>query len=103
MSARRRPRARTLRPQRVPEGFTNPIDPPAAQTASGTMANIPGDFYTHIGMREFFAQKFPYWTDVNIDQTESGIAFAQGIGGAISQYLGNWQVTGRRRSRPIGS
>jgi len=73
-----------------PEGFSFVFDPSAAQSASGLTTNIPGDFFANPGMRMFFAQTFPYWTYINIDNLVDGVPFIQGEGGAIPQYLGNY-------------
>ena len=73
-----------------PEGFSLHFDPSATQSASGQTTNVPGDFYSYVGMRQFFAQAFPYNTFINVDSSSDGIPFIQGEGGAIPQYLGNY-------------
>jgi len=73
-----------------PEGFNFAFVPSAVQSASGLTTNVPGDFFAYPGMREFFAQTFPYYSFINVDNLVDGIPFIQGEGGAIPQYLGNY-------------
>jgi len=75
------------------EGFYLQFDPAQAQSCSGLTTNIPGDFFSYVGMREFFAQAFPYHTFVDSDNSVDGIPFVQGVGGAIPQGLGNYYPT----------
>jgi hypothetical protein len=73
-----------------PEGFAFHFDPAATQTDTGLITNIPGDFFSYIGMREFLAQTFPYGSFINVFNKVDGISFIQGEGGAIPQYLGDY-------------
>ncbi|MGP8076503.1 MAG: hypothetical protein ACLP8Y_07215 [Thermoplasmata archaeon] len=70
-----------------PVGFAFHFDPAATQNDSGLITNIPGDFFSYIGMREFLAQTFPYGSFINVFNKVDGIPFIQGEGGAIPQYL----------------
>jgi len=76
-----------------PEGFSYQFDPSVTQSDSGLTTNIAGDFFSYVGMREFFAATFPYNTYITVDNTEDGIPFIQGEGGAIPDYLGNYYPT----------
>jgi len=75
------------------QGFYYHFDPAATQTDSSLTTNIPGDFFSYVGMREFLAQAFPYNTFITQYNAEDGIPFIQGVGGAIPQYLGNYYPT----------
>jgi len=72
------------------QGFYLHFDPSQTQSQSGQITNIPADFFSYVGIREFFAQAFPYNTFISVDNSEDGINFIQGVGGAIPQYLGNY-------------
>ena len=73
-----------------PEGFSEEFTPSVTQSDSGLTTNIQGNFFSYVGMREFFAATFPYNTYITVDNTEDGIPFIQGEGGAIPDYLGNY-------------
>ncbi len=76
-----------------PEGFSFHFDPNQTQNASGLPTNISADFFSYVGMREFLSQSFPYNTYITVDNTEDGVPFIQGEGGAIPDYLGNYYPT----------
>jgi ABC-type transport system substrate-binding protein len=73
-----------------PEAFAFDFNPAAVQSNSGILTNVPGDFFAWVGMREFFAEAFPYSSYINVDNRVDGIPFIQGEGGAIPQYMGNY-------------
>jgi hypothetical protein len=73
-----------------PEGFSYQFDPAQTQSQSGLTTNVKGDFFSYVGMRAFFAATFPYNTYITVDNTEDGIPFIQGEGGAIPQYMGDY-------------
>ncbi len=52
--------------------------------------NVPGDFFSQIGLRQFITDAFPYAT-VNTSLLQAGgISTGFGYGGAIPKYLGNY-------------
>jgi hypothetical protein len=75
------------------EGFSLHFDPTFAQECSGLTTNIPGDFFASVGMREFLAQSFPYQTFIANYSSLDGIPFAEGVGGAIPDHLGDYYPT----------
>ncbi|MGA8711215.1 MAG: hypothetical protein WB786_08340 [Thermoplasmata archaeon] len=76
-----------------PEGFAYQFDPSATQTDSGLTTNIPANFFSYVGMREFLAQSFPYNSFITQYNTVDGQPFIEGVGGAIPQGLGNYYPT----------
>ena len=73
-----------------PEGFSLIFNPSLAQSYSGLTTNVPGDFFAYVGMRELFAQSFPYAAYYNDYSAVEGTPTYSGEGGAIPQYLGNY-------------
>ena len=64
-----------------------------AQHFSTNAITIPSDFFTYLGMREFFARAYPYSTIENTIWTKDGIQFGFNEGGAIPQFMGNYYPT----------
>jgi peptide/nickel transport system substrate-binding protein len=64
-----------------------------AQHYSTNAITIPDDFFTYLGMREFFARAYPYTTVENTINTKDGIQFEFNEGGAIPQFMGNYYPT----------
>lgn len=52
--------------------------------------NIPSDFFSYLGMRQFFAHSYPYATIEQSIWTVHGIVLAINYGGAIPQYMANY-------------
>jgi hypothetical protein len=50
----------------------------------------PTDFFSYLGMREFFARAYPYQTIQNTINTRDGIELSFPEGGAIPQFMGNY-------------
>jgi len=75
------------------EAFTAHFIPAQTQSASGLTTNIPGDFFSYVGMREFLSQAFPFFTYLNVDSSLDGIPLAQGLGGVLPQGFGNYDPT----------
>jgi peptide/nickel transport system substrate-binding protein len=48
---------------------------------------IPADFFSHVGMRQFFAHAYPYQTIQNTISTKDGIQYLFNYGGAIPQFM----------------
>ncbi|HEV2165459.1 MAG TPA: PKD domain-containing protein [Thermoplasmata archaeon] len=63
---------------------------PGAQHYSTNPITVPADFFTYLGMREFFARAYPYTTIENTINTKDGIQFGFNEGGAIPQFMGNY-------------
>jgi peptide/nickel transport system substrate-binding protein len=51
---------------------------------------IKGDFFSYLGMRQFFVHSYPYATIQQTINTKSGIVLAFNYGGAIPQYMGDY-------------
>ncbi|MCI4334563.1 MAG: PKD domain-containing protein [Thermoplasmata archaeon] len=52
--------------------------------------SIPGDFFSHLGMRQFFVHTYPYQTVQTTINTRDGITLAFEYGGAIPQFMANY-------------
>ena len=77
----------------APEGFTTEIDTAATQADSGIPTTIPADFFANSGLRQFFAQSFPYASYLGQYTPSYGFPAFQGVGGAIPSGLGNYYPT----------
>ncbi|MCI4349512.1 MAG: PKD domain-containing protein, partial [Thermoplasmata archaeon] len=73
--------------------FNMEFNLPTAQKLSTNAITIPIDFFSYLGMREFFALAYPYATIENTIQTKNGIQFSFNMGGAIPQFMGNYDPT----------
>ncbi|MGD1100304.1 MAG: hypothetical protein ABR888_08210 [Thermoplasmata archaeon] len=74
-------------------GFTLQFDVAAAKVLDPNILNIPGDFFSHIGLREFLANAFPYNTVENTIFTTDGIQYGINFGGVIPHGMGNYYPT----------
>jgi hypothetical protein len=52
--------------------------------------NIPPDFFSYLGMRQFFVHTYPYATIESTIETRYGIVLGINYGGAIPQYMANY-------------
>ncbi len=65
----------------------------AASTYPTGPITVPGDFFTSLGMREFFVHAYPYATTSQTISTKDGIQYLFNYGGVIPQYMGNYYPT----------
>jgi hypothetical protein len=54
---------------------------------------VPDDFFTNLGIRNFFVNAYPYQTTENTISTEDGIQYLFNYGGAIPQFMANYYPT----------
>jgi len=64
-----------------------------SQRYTTTTINVHGDFFSYLGMREFFARAYPYTTIENTINTKDGIQLGFNYGGAIPQFMANYYPT----------
>ena len=64
-----------------------------AQRYSTEPVTIKNDFFSYLGMRQFFARAYPYTTIQDTINTKDGIVLGFNYGGAIPQYMGNYYPT----------
>ncbi|MHB1434579.1 MAG: hypothetical protein ACYCPN_04370 [Thermoplasmata archaeon] len=74
-------------------GYFYHFDPKATAQQSGLPVNIPGNFFSYVGLREFLSQAFPYAYSLNSLDTVDGIVLDLNFGGAIPQFMGNYYPT----------
>lgn len=55
-----------------------------------TGTNVPGDFFSQIGLRQFITNAYPYATVNSSLLQAGGISTGFGYGGALPKYLGNY-------------
>jgi peptide/nickel transport system substrate-binding protein len=55
--------------------------------------NVPGDWFSYVGMRQFFTTAYPYSTILSTVLTVDGLQGAFNYGGAIPQFMGNYYPT----------
>jgi peptide/nickel transport system substrate-binding protein len=51
---------------------------------------VPADFFTNIGVRNFFTNAYPYATTESTISTKDGIQYLFNYGGAIPQFMANY-------------
>jgi peptide/nickel transport system substrate-binding protein len=64
----------------------------ASAYPTGTI-NVPNDWFSYIGMRNFFSTAFPYATSQSTINTVGGIEYGFNYGGVIPQGMGNYYPT----------
>jgi hypothetical protein len=64
-----------------------------AQHYTTNPINVPTDWFSYLGMREFFATSYPYQTQISTILTSNGISTAFNYGGAIPQFMANYYPT----------
>ena len=64
-----------------------------AQKYTTNAITVPSDFFSHIGVREFFVHAFPYGTVQSTINTVDGITYNFGFGGAIPKFMGDYYPT----------
>jgi len=61
-----------------------------AQRLTTQQVNVPTDWFSYVGMRQFFARSYPYTTVQSTFNTRDGVVLGFGYGGAIPQYMANY-------------
>ena len=61
-----------------------------AQKFTTNPISIPSDFFSYMGMRQFFARAYPYQTILRTIDTYNGIQLGFGYGGAIPQFMADY-------------
>ena len=66
-----------------------------AQTTQWTSnpITVPTDWFSHVGMRQFFARAYPYTTIAQTILTKDGLQYGFNYGGAIPQFMANYYPT----------
>ncbi|MCI4353103.1 MAG: PKD domain-containing protein [Thermoplasmata archaeon] len=62
-------------------------------TYSANPVTIPSDFFSWVGMRQFFAHAYPYATIESTVNTVDGIQYGFDMGGAIPTYMDGYTPT----------
>ncbi len=57
---------------------------------TGATINIPHDWLSHLGLRQFLAHAYPYQQIESLINTREGIQFGFDVGGAIPQFMANY-------------
>ena len=70
--------------------FAMEFDVAEAQSVDPQPINVPGDFFSHIGLREFLVHAFPYDSVENTIFTTDDVPSGINYGGVIPQFLGNY-------------
>jgi len=73
--------------------FNFGFDMAAAQQYTSNPITVPTDWFSHVGVRQFFAHAYPYQTIQQTISTKDGIQFLFNYGGAIPQFLANYYPT----------
>jgi hypothetical protein len=64
-----------------------------AQHYTSNPINVPADWFSYLGMRQFFANAYPYQTIQQTINVVGGIERAFNYGGAIPQFMANYYPT----------
>jgi hypothetical protein len=59
-------------------------------TYTSNPVTIPSDFFSYLGMRQFFIHAYPYASIESTVNTIDGIQYAFDFGGAIPDFMGNY-------------
>jgi peptide/nickel transport system substrate-binding protein len=62
----------------------------SAQKYTTSAINVPGNWFSYLGMREFFARAYPYATIQNTINTKDGIQLGFDSGGAIPKFMSDY-------------
>jgi hypothetical protein len=65
----------------------------AAATYPTGPITVPQDWFSYVGMRNFFSTAFPYATSQSTINTVSGVQYGFNYGGVIPQGMGNYYPT----------
>ena len=72
------------------EPFNLNFNGPGAQRLTTQPVSVPTDWFSYLGMREFFSLSYPYQTVQNTINTRDGVVLGFGYGGAIPQFMANY-------------
>jgi peptide/nickel transport system substrate-binding protein len=64
-----------------------------AQKYSSNPITVPTDFFSNLGVRQFFVNAYPYATTQNTINTKDGIQYFFNYGGSIPQFMGQYYPT----------
>ncbi len=73
--------------------FTLDFNVAGAISGQSNPVNVPGTWFSYVGMRQFFATAYPYSTIESTVLTVDGIQIGFNYGGAIPQFMGNYYPT----------
>jgi peptide/nickel transport system substrate-binding protein len=73
--------------------FNLDFDLTAARTYTSNPITTPTDWFSYLGMRQFFAAAYPYSTIQQTINTIGGIPYDFQYGGAIPQFMANYYPT----------
>jgi hypothetical protein len=73
--------------------FTLNFNIPLARSFDTNAITIPADFFSSVGVRNFFAHAFPYSTVQNTINTVDGVTYSFLQWGAIPQFMANYYPT----------
>jgi hypothetical protein len=62
----------------------------AAQHSTTNPISVPTDWFSYMGMRQFFARAYPYQTVQDTIHTYAGIQLSFNYGGAIPQFMADY-------------
>jgi hypothetical protein len=65
----------------------------SAQKYTSNPITVAPDFFTNIGVRQFFVNAYPYTTTASTIGTKDGIQYLFNYGGAIPQFMGQYYPT----------
>jgi peptide/nickel transport system substrate-binding protein len=72
------------------QAFTLNFNLQGAQKLTTNPVTVRTDFFSYLGMRQFFVHSYPYATVQNTIETKNGIQFSFPEGGAIPAYMANY-------------
>ncbi len=73
--------------------FTLDFNVAGAISGQPNPVNVPGTWFSYVGMRQFFATAYPYSTIESTVLTTNGLQGGFNYGGAIPQFMGNYYPT----------
>jgi len=73
--------------------FVLAFSPSETTKYSSNPLNVPKDWFSYVGMRQFFIHSYPYATIQATVNTKVGLQIGFPFGGAIPQFLGNYYPT----------
>jgi hypothetical protein len=69
------------------------FDVAGAQKYTTSSISVPADWFTYLGMRQFFATSYPYQLTIKTVYTQDGIPSGFDYGGAIPQFMANYYAS----------
>jgi peptide/nickel transport system substrate-binding protein len=73
--------------------FTMDFNIAGAEKYTTNPITVPADFFSNIGVRNFFVNAYPYQTTEQTISTKDGIQYLFNYGGAIPQFMANYYPT----------